>query len=167
MVVGITGHQRLQETGAWSWVEGEIRSIITQTPIPIIGLSSLAAGADQLFAKLILRYGCELRVVLPFPTYEETFTCQRDRECYRSLLERASFVEELPALFNKEEAYMAAGQRVVVLSDRMIAVWDGQEAAGLGGTGDVVHYALAINREVLHLNPECRQVKRLLPRGLR
>ena len=166
MFIGITGHQSLPEE-AWSWVEAELSSTLAQIPAPIVGLSSLAVGADQLFAKLILNHGCELRVILPFPTYHETFSPGKDREAYRELLRGASSVEELSPLFSREEAYMAAGQRVVDLADRVIAVWNGREAAGLGGTGDVVHYALAINRDVLHLNPVSKQVTRLCPRSSR
>lgn len=164
MVVGIAGHQKLPEE-AWSWVEEELRSAIAQAPAPLIGLSSLAIGADQLFAKLILEHGCELRVVLPFPAYAETFTSGSDLASYQFLRAHASSVEELSSLPSREESYMAAGRRIVALSDRMIAVWDGREAAGLGGTGDVVHYALWIYREVLHLNPESQRVIRLLPVG--
>jgi hypothetical protein len=162
MNIGITGHQKLPEE-AWNWVEEELRTAITQATAPIIGLVSLAVGADQLFAKLILRYGGKLHIILPFPTYAETFTPGIDLESYQALLECASFIEELPPLSNREESYMAAGQRVVILSDWMIAVWNGKEAAGLGGTGDIVHYALTIRREVLHLNPERKKVTRLLP----
>ncbi|MCA1708813.1 MAG: hypothetical protein LC808_38260, partial [Actinobacteria bacterium] len=40
-----------------------------------------------------------------------------------------------------EDAFFAAGRRVVDLSDVVVAVWDGMEAKGKGGTGDVVTYA--------------------------
>jgi hypothetical protein len=40
-----------------------------------------------------------------------------------------------------EEAFWAAGKRVVELSDEIFAVWDGRKAGGLGGTADVVAFA--------------------------
>jgi len=40
-----------------------------------------------------------------------------------------------------EEAYLAAGCRVVDMSDVLLAVWDGQPARGKGGTGNIVEYA--------------------------
>jgi len=36
-----------------------------------------------------------------------------------------------------EDAYMAAGRRVVDLSDVMIAVWNAKPAKGKGGTADI------------------------------
>jgi hypothetical protein len=164
MVVGISGHQRLQEDDAWPWVRDTIRSALSRVPPPLIGLSSLAIGADQLFSELILAQGGELRVILPFPKYRETFTTDKDLETYRTLLGRATSVEVLPALPDREESYLAAGQRVVDLADWMIAVWNGRQAVGLGGTGDIVQYALAKRKDVLHVDPELRRVTRLLPR---
>jgi hypothetical protein len=159
MVLGITGHQKLHDAEVWQWVTTALQSVLAEVPLPLIGCSSLAIGADQLFAELVLRHGGELRVILPFPTYEGTFTPGDDRESFMELLERAAAVEILSACPTKEEAYLAAGQRVVDLAERIIAVWNGQKAAGLGGTGDIVRYALASGKEVLHLNPVSREVK--------
>jgi len=164
MVVGITGHQRLEKEDKWIWVRETIHSALSQVTPPVIGLSSLAIGADQLFSELILAQRGELRVILPFPKYRETFTTEKDLTTYRTLLGRAASVEILPALPNREESYLAAGQRVVDLSDWMIAVWNGRKAVGLGGTGDIVQYALAKSKEVLHVDPELRRVTRLFPR---
>jgi hypothetical protein len=166
MVVGITGHQRLLEENAWLWVREAIHSALSQAPPPVIGLSSLAIGADQLFSELILAQRGELRVILPFPKYRETFTTAKDLTTYRTLLGCAASVEILPVLPNREESYLAAGQRVVDLSDWMIAVWNGRKAAGLGGTGDIVQYAIEKRKEVVHVDPELRRVTRLLPRDL-
>jgi hypothetical protein len=162
MVVGITGHQRLQEEGAWPWVRDTIRSALSRVPPPLIGLSSLAIGADHLFSELVLAQGGELRVILPFPKYRETFTTDKDLETYRALLGRATSVEILPAFANREESYLVAGQRVVDLSDWMIAIWNGRKAVGLGGTGDIVQYAAEQKKEVLHVDPVLTKVTRLL-----
>jgi hypothetical protein len=159
MVLGITGHQKLHDAEAWHWVGTALQSALAEVSPPLIGCSSLAVGADQLFAELVLRHGGELRVILPFSAYEETFTSGDDRESYIDLLDRAAAVEILSACVTKEEAYLAAGQRVVDLAERIIAVWNGQKAAGLGGTGDIVRYALTSGKEVLHLNPVLREVK--------
>ncbi len=173
LAVGVTGHQRLPDPAAWSWVAEVIRATLAQCPPRLIGLSSLAAGADQLFARLILERGAELRAVLPFPGYHETLTPGEELDSYEALLARADVVEVLPARAGRGESYLAAGQRIVDLSDRVIAVWDGREAAGLGGTADAVRYALARQRALLHINPWSREVailpanQRRPPRGLR
>jgi len=158
MILGVTGHQRLSDESAWPWVEQTLRSILAEVPRPLIGLSSLAVGADQLFAELVLEQGGELRALVPFATYEETFTPGPDRDRYRALLERATAAEVLPAQATKEESYLAAGQRVVDFADGLIAVWDGKAAAGLGGTGDVVRYARDTGKDVLHVDPVRRKV---------
>jgi len=158
MQVGITGHQRLSDEDSWTWVADTIRAALSPIEAPLIGISSLAIGADQLFAFLILKLGGELRVVLPFPTYADTFTPGKDLDGYRDLLSRAGAIEVLAAATSREQSYLAAGQRVVDLADWMIAVWNGKQAAGLGGTGDVVRYAVERGKRVLHIDPTARRV---------
>ena len=153
MVVGITGHQKLEEKDCWLWVESVIRTALAEVPRPLVGVSSLAIGADQLFAKLVLESGGCLEVVTPFPGYWQTFTPGQARAEYQSLLDRASRVDVLPPRDNWEESYLAAGQLVVERSDLMIAVWNGKTAVGLGGTGDMVRYARQLSRKVLHIDP--------------
>jgi len=165
MSIGITGHQRLPEQEPWNWVEEVIRATLIQAPGPLVGISSLALGADQIFAALVLEQGGELRAILPFPSYLETFPEGPDRERYSELLARSASVQVLPALATVEESYFAAGRRVVEASDRMIAVWNGREAAGLGGTADVVRYALRMGREVLHLDPTTKEIRCLQEGG--
>ena len=162
MILGITGHQKLQDAGAWPWVRTALGSELVRAEAPLVGYSSLAIGADQLFAELVLGLGGELRVILPFSGYEEILSPGTELERYQTLRSRAAQVEELPRLATRQESYLAAGQRVVDLAERVIAVWNGKEAAGLGGTGDVVSYALKTGKDVLHINPVSRTVRLLL-----
>jgi hypothetical protein len=106
----------------------------------IIGVSSLAVGADQMFAELILAVGARFDAIIPCDQYERTFNFE-DRNRYAALLKRAASIERLAFPHPSEEAYLAAGQRVVDLSDMLIAVWDGRQAQGKGGTADIVTYA--------------------------
>jgi hypothetical protein len=53
-------------------------------------------------------------------------------------------------------SYLAAGKRVVDMSDVMVAIWNGKPAEGLGGTADIVQYALAQKKPVIHINPTAR-----------
>ena len=133
------------------------------TPLaPVIGISSLAAGADQLFADVVLDQGGELRVILPFEHYADEFTDPEARREYEALLSRAREVVVLPMQSTKEASYLAAGQRVAADAELLIAVWDGDPARGLGGTADIVQHALAIGRPVLHLNPISFERRRLV-----
>lgn len=161
MSLAITGHQTLAVAGDWSWVREALLATLRELPPPLICYSSLATGADQIFAELVLARGGELRVVLPFATYEETFTAEADLESYRSLLRRAAAVEVLTEQTDRELSYWAAGRRVVDLAGRVLAVWNGQPAVGLGGTGDVVAYALSSGKPVLHFNPISHEIRSL------
>lgn len=159
MRVGITGHQRLAHNSAWAWVRGELAAVIGRLAGPLIGISSLAAGADQIFADLVLRRGGTLEVVIPFAGYAEKFLRRSDLREYERLLRAASVVETLRRSGSEAEAYMEAGRRVVNYSDLLLAVWDGRPAGGLGGTADVVAYAARRKRRIIHLNPLARAVE--------
>lgn len=157
--IGVTGHQRLDATSQWLWVEIEMNRLLTDAPKPLTGLTSLAVGADQVFADVVLRSGGMLAVVLPFAQYELTFDEGPDRERFRHLVERASSVEVLEPKGSQEEAYLSAGKRVVDESDWVIAIWDGKPAAGLGGTADIVSYALSQGKQVIHMDPNRAMIK--------
>lgn len=45
------------------------------------------------------------------------------------------------------------------MSDFIIAVWNGKEARGLGGTGDIVKYANQTLKEVIHIDPIKKDIK--------
>jgi hypothetical protein len=67
----------------------------------------------------------------------------------------------LPYPFPSEEAFWNAGKYIVDHSDLVVAVWDGEAARGLGGTADVVQYALTVGRKVVHVNPVARTTRSL------
>jgi len=155
MSFGITGHQRLRESGAWTWVRRELRRVLASAPCPLVGVSSLAVGADQVFAELIIELHGALEVVLPFTDYESTIVDSAGRKSFSALLKHANRIEVLKPAdpTAAEDAYFAAGKRVVDLAETLIAIWDGKPAAGLGGTGDVVQYAKSLNKQILVLDP--------------
>ena len=161
MKIAITGHQRLRDLSMWKWVDSELNNIIKSAVRPVIGVTSLAVGADQHFAYVILKNKGALEVVLPFAGYEKMYASSSDLAQYRQYLKAASKVETLLKLGSEQEAFFAAGKRVVDVSDVLIAVWDGLPAAGLGGTGDVVKYAREHGKKIFHLNPVSRVVARI------
>lgn len=160
MKIGVTGHQRLDNPDeVWPWVEQKMAEELVKLTQPFIGITSLAIGADQKFAEVVLKYGGKLHVVLPFENYEKVLAEDEHRKKYLELVEKASAVETVPVLPTKEESYLAAGKRVMEMSNVVFAVWNGQAAAGLGGTGDAVKYALQLYKRVIHINPTTVQVK--------
>jgi hypothetical protein len=140
MKIGATGHQ-LIPSQALEFVTQGINRLLDDVKGDLVGVSSLAAGADQLFASGVVGRGCRLEIILPCQGYEKTFTRPEDLKNFHSLLERAATVETLSFAAPSEEAYLAAGCKVVDLSEMVLAVWDGQPAKGKGGTADIVEYA--------------------------
>jgi hypothetical protein len=156
--IGITGHQRLGDETTWQWVRSALADAVARSPRPFAGLSSLAVGADQLLASIVLDQDGALEVVVPFPDYRSRFADEQDAKRYDALLSRASHVEVLPAQASDQAAYLAAGKRIVDRSDEMFAVWDGQPAADVGGTGDIVRYARDVGRTLTVFDPVIRTV---------
>lgn len=158
MKVGMTGHQHRQGID-WAWVYDAIHAEIGEMPAPIVGISSLADGADQIFAEAVLSRGGRLRAIFPTPDYVRHFRGTA-RVRYLSLRSRAD-VEELESSGSDEQSFFTAGKRIADEADLMIAVWDGEAAHGLGGTADVVSYALANGKPVIHIDPIKRRVTAL------
>lgn len=147
MIIGVSGHQNLPDV-AHHQAEADIRTLLAQQKKPFIGMASLAEGADQLFAELVLAAGGKLHAVIPAHRYETTFQ-GRALEHYIWLLGAAEETTCLPFEVPDEPAYHAAGNYIVEHCDLLVAVWDGQPARGLGGTGDAVAYARELGRNVL------------------
>jgi len=154
----VTGHQRLP-AAAVAFAEQEVPNVLTaHGGTPLVGITSLAAGADQLFARIVLGRGGRLHVVVPCERYEASFTDDDARRRFEQLLLVATEVEVLPFAAPSQDAYLAAGRRVVDLADGVVAIWDGEAARGRGGTGDVVAYAREAGRAVWIVWP--RDVRR-------
>lgn len=153
MNVGITGHQRLENQANWDDVAKKINANLSRCGEHIVGITSLAIGADQVFAHAVLEHGGSLHVVVPFEGYETKFSEGHARDAYELLLAKASTIEVLEKSSTEEFAYLAAGKKVVDLADEIIAVWNGKPAAGLGGTADIVDYAHSIGKPVTVITP--------------
>lgn len=137
--VGITGHRdlagRTREAVAAA-LAAELAALR-----PVDGVTSLAEGADQIFADEVLAAGGTLTAVIPCTGYERSFVTDGGAAAYRGLRARACEVIELDFGEPSDEAYWAAGRRVVELADALLAVWDGSPSGGVGGTADVVAFA--------------------------
>ena len=161
MRVGITGHQKLADPTDWLWVQAKLDEFLSQAPIPLVGFTSLAIGADQRFAESVLRYGGSFVAIIPFLDYSLKFAEGHDREYYEGLLGQSKEVEILKASASNREAYFKAGKQVANRSELLIAIWDGKPAAGLGGTADIVHYAQSCSKPIRHIDPVNRIVSEI------
>lgn len=140
--IGITGHRCVPAAvlpAVRAGIVAELKEL-SQEPAAQ-ALSALAAGSDQLFAQLALDHGVPVTAVIPGMDYEAHLGDERVRGAYRLLLAACAEHVRLPREPTHEEAYYAAGRWIVDHADRLVAVWDGRPARGLGGTADVVAYA--------------------------
>ena len=144
--IGVTGHRHLPEA-ARIHVEQTITQLLGGREAPLIGLSSLAEGADQIFADVLLRHGGILHAVIPCWGYASTFEPVA-RENYLRLLAAARSVTTLAYAKPSEQAFDAAGQYIAEHCDLLVAVWDGAPARGLDGTADAVEHARRLGREI-------------------
>jgi len=120
--------------------------------------SALAEGADRMGARAALASGYRLECPLPFERseYEKDFSTEASRHEFRALLDAATSIWELRGTRAEGAlAYENVGEAVIEHSDLLIAVWDGEEAHGRGGTADVVRAAAATRMPVvwIHLDP--------------
>jgi hypothetical protein len=135
--LAITGH-RLLPASTETLVDQALREEIDRhQDDELAGVSSIADGADSLFAQAVLDAGGALVVIIPAQEYRDGLPAEH-HATYESLLSRASRVIALDHLQSNSEAHMAASLRILDEADHLVAVWDGQPARGYGGTADVV-----------------------------
>jgi hypothetical protein len=119
-------------------VADALRDVLGALGQPLVGVTCLARGADQVFARVVLEMGGTVEVVLPAADYRERKVKPENRADFESLIERASTVTVMPFEVSNRDAYFAASDAVLDTVERMVGVWDGEPSDGHGGTGDVV-----------------------------
>ncbi|TWP51901.1 hypothetical protein FKR81_13740 [Lentzea tibetensis] len=140
MRVGITGHSNLVPSCV-PLVRAGILDVLSQVTSPLVGVTCLAPGADQVFARAVLDRGGQVEVVLPALDYRDRLKPHQLAD-YDELRARATVVSVLPRLLSGRQAYVAANERMLASVELLVAVWDGKPG-GRGGTGDVVEEAHA------------------------
>lgn len=135
--IGVTGHSKLTPESV-PLVADALRAELARHDQPLVGVSCLARGADQVFAEAVLDIGGALVVVLPSRDYRETKVKPDNRDQFERLYRRAADVRALPFDTASRDAYAAAGRTVLADVDLLVAVWDGAPPDGKGGTGDTV-----------------------------
>jgi hypothetical protein len=157
-VIGVTGHRDLRP-GDVPALEIAVHKVLDELRIgmkstPLMLLSGLAEGADQLMARVALSCGAQLGAVLPMPAPFYRSTLDESAQApFDALLARASVVIVLP-LGDATEAQLATSadaraDRYEALAvflathcHALIALWDGAPSAKKGGTAQVVRYML-------------------------
>ena len=146
------------------------------TPLRWVVVSPLAKGADRIVARAVLKQSQEagqprLQVVTPFSLddYRRDFAEPADLAEFEELLAHDPAPTALPNDYGlsqptdseeviaskkkrRNEGYFAVGKRVIDASEILIVIWNGQPAAGHGGTGEIVQYAVDQGRTVLWID---------------
>jgi hypothetical protein len=146
IAIGVTGHRYLVEfpkiSAAIDRAINEIEAAFGECSFRVI--STLAEGADRLVVhRLLARKKAELFVPLPLQKeeYLKDFKTAASRSEFLELLDQAEEWLTLPEAKTREQAYAFAGRYVLDHCDVLIAIWDGREAQGEGGTGEIVDEA--------------------------
>lgn len=158
--IGVSGHQQLGGAESVEWTRSTLRQALSSMRIGS-GYTCLAAGADQLFASVLIEMDIPYIAVVPCANYDKSFASVKQLAIYHSLKRSSREAIALPFPEPSELAYLAAGKYIVQHTDKLIAIWNGAPARGPGGTGDVVNYALSCKQPVLHINPATQKVKEL------
>jgi voltage-gated potassium channel Kch len=163
-VLGVTGHRLSHSAMAEADVAVRLKACLLDIRArypsrQFVILSSLAEGADRLLAKLAMELlGATLQVPLPLPydLYVADFTDEASVEEFKTLVGKAEVYYELPMRFGnirelafgadltsndaRNRQYALAGAYIAQRSDQLIAIYDGQPEAGIGGTGQIVRW---------------------------
>ena len=137
--IAISGHRSFSPRTA-ALVDQAIRNALAARTRDITGISCLADGADQIFARAVTDLGGTLEVIVPASEYRDALPADSHPE-YDNLIAKADKVHRLGFTESTSESYMAASELMVDVADELYAVWDGEPARGYGGTADVVTYA--------------------------
>jgi hypothetical protein len=147
LFVGVAGHRQLEvrERGD---IERRLRHFFMDLrarlpATPVIVVSRLAAGADQLAASVALAAGCESACLLPqdVATYRAAMREEGCRATFDRLL--ASSVVLGPAgggavAADPELAYAQAGYYLMRHATLLLALWDGVESRRPGSVGELI-----------------------------
>ena len=138
-----------------------------KTKLAFSVMTALAEGADRIVADTILEMeDAKMEVVLPLTKedYLTDFKTDESKNDFERLLKKDLFAitlrsknideeyEESKREVARKRAYFNAGKYIADNCDVLIAIWNGAEAPGKGGTFEVIQYAKKINRPVIIIN---------------
>ena len=163
LAIGFSGHRTLEdEPKLKQLILDYLREQKAAGPWIVYGVSSAAAGGDQLFAESCLELDIPLRVLLPKPV--EHFRSDFKPESWQRterILEQAISVEVTGNRNEGKEQYYDCGIQTIAESQVLIALWDGQPSRGAGGTQDIVSYAEQIGHPVVWIHSATGERKTL------
>jgi len=170
--VGLSGHRELpDESMARAAVREELASLkqaASDQHAQLTAVSSLALGADLLFAEECLAAGLPWKCLLPFALEEfrkdgfSEVDWARAERCLSHAYRVEITSPGLPADdAARKLAYLDCGHRTVEAADVMLLLWNGEPAAGIGGTGDLWEYTRTLNKPVWHWHSKTGLINRV------
>ncbi len=160
LVIGVTSHRNIPAHEVET-IRRRVREFFVQLQhdfpaLPLVVLSALAEGGDQLVAEEALAVGARLIAPLPLPRalYVEDFYRSATHATFDALCARAQVIN-LPLLSDsthegigthgpqRNRQYGQAGVFIARHCHLLLAIWDGKTTARLGGTAQVAEYFLS------------------------
>ena len=161
-VVGFTGHRGLENEEKIARVLRDVIASLQQdVGRELLGRSSIASGADTLFAEAWLAANLKWIALLPFPEaeFKKDFR-EADWKRARALLDRAERIETSSETAERPRGYLDCGLATVDGADLMVAVWDGKAPRGEGGTAQVVEHARAVQKPLILISADGVKINR-------
>ncbi|MEV6692624.1 hypothetical protein AB0M35_14245 [Micromonospora sp. NPDC051196] len=138
--VGIAGHIHLAP-GSERPIADALRVELGRlSDRPVHGVTCLADGTDQIFARVVLATGGTYEVILPALDYRDTITAA-SRADFDELLGRASGIIHTGHHHSDTAAYVAANQELLSRVQWLVAVWDGSPGCHAASTDRTVEAA--------------------------
>jgi hypothetical protein len=150
-IVGFTGHRRVKNEEKVAQVLGEVMAALHRDlGGDLIGRSSVASGADTLFAEACRAANLKWVALLPFPEaeFKKDFN-DADWKRARAMLDQAERIETLSDAGERPEGYLHCGLATVDGADVMVALWDGKAPRGKGGTAEIVEHARLVQKPLV------------------
>ena len=152
--IGVSGHMNLT-LATESLVYDELRELLSaEPPSDLVGISCLARGADQLFARAVVDAGAQLVVVLPAANYRQQKVRPANQALFDELLGKATEVRTMPFAEPNRAAYEATNNALLDLAERLVVIWDSQPSVDQGGTSALVERARQLGKPVQVVWPE-------------
>lgn len=167
LAIGFTGHRNLPgEAMSRKLIYDFLAEKQRSTSEILYGVSSVAAGGDLLFAESCIALNIPLRVLLPLP--REDFRSDFDPSTWsraEHAMDHANSIEVIGGDGTRDERYYECGIETVLQSQWQIALWNGEQAQGLGGTEEIVEFARHLGRPVTWIHSETGAIKQYGEKG--
>ena len=142
--MGLAGHRELPDrVQAAEWIARELAVVLATLPGEAVGITSAAAGSDLLFLAACRAAGLKTVVLLPFDRerFQEDFSDEDEWQRACQEMDAAWWCEVVPGGEIAPAVYHVVAREVLELADRMLVLWNGEPARGLGGTAESVQEA--------------------------